>query len=30
MSSLKVVATVSLLAEAIAAVALFWRPRGQR
>ena len=30
MSSLKVVATVSLLAEAVAAVAFFWRPRGSR
>lgn len=30
MSSLKVVATVSLLAEAVAAVALFWRPRSTR
>ena len=27
MSTLKVVATVSLLAEAIAAAALFWQPR---
>jgi hypothetical protein len=30
MGKLKVVATVSLLAEAVAVCALFWRPRSSR